>query len=609
MIRSRLMNHHDNNKQCRIGALAVTLGLYFIFSVSGVLYAYTDNITVSVVASGMYGANNICQYLHPLFCLIIKVLNPLLPTADVFTTLMHLVLLLGVYFISYAAIEGILQKPRRDWKVENYIFAAALLMSIGYFVLGLKLFSANYTVQTAAIIAEGIIVLFCARHTGKGRGWIAAGTTLIFAGFLGRIEAGLLFLPFIALELLAELVRSKDWVRCLKKDIQYYLPSLLLVVILLGTKWAFLQAEPFKSDADYNKYRTITEDYPMETYGVSYKDFSEVDRDTYLMVTHWNLTDTDQINTGALQQIAEVGSRNDYQLTKVGLKRTLQEMKRMAVMQDVHVMTLVILAGALTTWLLFAAKDIWLKLEALFSFLGGFVILFYFTFRGRALNRVWQCILIAGLTILVFVLIKARSGQWNWSEAPGDGKIPGEEPVLIAGTKQSFGIPIVFHLLLCMILYFGLGQVLAHSTLHAPISPLTARTGAKDSGYEKTFEDDSLYIWPGWYERIPDCFARQNKLPTQRVIDHNIAAGDWVYGQIYFRDFLQRIGAPNPALALINRPNTYLMEGQEELMLNYLRRHYGEDIEIVYSHRVNGKKAYRLVRHNTNHPQQGNMGE
>ena len=73
--------------------------------------------------------------------------------------------------------------------------------------------------------------------------------------------------------------------------------------------------------------------------------------------------------------------------------------------------------------------------------------------------------------------------------------------------------------------------------------------------------------------------------------------GDWVYEQVYFRDFLQRIGAPNPALALLDRPNTYLMEGYEEMMLNYLQHHYGEDIELVYSHEVNGKKAYRFVRY------------
>ena len=34
---------------CIFGAVLLTFTLYFIFSISGVLYAFTDNITVAVV--------------------------------------------------------------------------------------------------------------------------------------------------------------------------------------------------------------------------------------------------------------------------------------------------------------------------------------------------------------------------------------------------------------------------------------------------------------------------------------------------------------------------------------------------------------------------------
>ena len=66
-----------------VGAMCITGFCYFIFCVTGRLCTYTDNLTISVVTGGMYGENNFCQYLHPLLCLLIKVLNPIFSGADV----------------------------------------------------------------------------------------------------------------------------------------------------------------------------------------------------------------------------------------------------------------------------------------------------------------------------------------------------------------------------------------------------------------------------------------------------------------------------------------------------------------------------------------------
>ncbi len=571
------MNRTLSKKRRVVGALIVTFALYFLFSISGSIFTFTDNMTVGVVTSGMYGDNNMCQYLHPLLCRIIKCLNPILPTADVFATLTHAALLLGLFLISCAVIETAFQKPIKQWNVGDIISCASMALAVAYFSLGLKLFGVNYTVQTSAIIAEGVVALLYAAERQKGTAWVVAGTALIFAGFLGRIEACLLFMPFLALEIFTELVRTKDRRRWLRNSRAYILPSIAVILALLASKAIFLNTEPYRSDAAYNKYRTIAEDYPMEPYGVSYKDFSGVDRSTYNAVLHWVLADTERIDGETLEKIARVGSRNDYKFNTIGLKRTLQEMKRRATTEDVHLMTLLALAALLAIWNVLAVRNIWLKLESVFCVLGGFIILFYFTFRGRAPIRVWQCTLIAGLTVLALITVKGMAEER-------------------ASRTKARVYPSAFLLLVCVVLYFGLGQVMAHSRLHTPTSPLTARTGADDSGYEVTFEDDALYIWPNWYSAIPDYFSRQDKLPTRRVIEHNIALGDWVYGQVYFREFLQGIGAENPARALLERPNTYIMEGLDEVFMRYMREHYGEDIRKKYVGTVNGKKAYRLIR-------------
>ena len=69
-----------------------------------------------------------------------------------------------------------------------------------------------------------------------------------------------------------------------------------------------------------------------------------------------------------------------------------------------------------------------------------------------------------------------------------------------------------------------------------------------------------------------------------------------VYEQVYFRNFLERINAKNPALALLERPNTYLVEGMEEDFLKYMQHHYEEDIELEYVNEIDGHKVYRLIR-------------
>ena len=74
------------------GSLLVTAAFYFVFSITGYLYVYSDNLTIAVVTGGMYSNNNYCQYVHPLTCILIKIVSPLIPSADMFATSVHILL-------------------------------------------------------------------------------------------------------------------------------------------------------------------------------------------------------------------------------------------------------------------------------------------------------------------------------------------------------------------------------------------------------------------------------------------------------------------------------------------------------------------------------------
>lgn len=559
------------NKYSFLGALLITSVCYIVFCFSGLIYEYTDNITVAVVVDGMYGDNNFCQYLHPLLCVIIKWLTPLFPTADVFTSLIHLALLISTGTLSYIAVHSL--KSFKEWQLEDYIRCALLILTVVYPTLGMKLFGVNYTVQTAAIIFAGVIELFYAKEHGGSKIWTVLGTVLVCFGFLVRQEAALLYIPFVALEIVIEFFRSRDKKAYLCDFLRTIFPCIAIVFILLASRAIFYSIEPYATDDRYNRNRTIAEDYWMKGYDRYDLTFEGLDESTYNAVREWVLADTQMLNADTLEKVAEAGNINKYVSTTEGIAAALKAMYRRITQEDLHLLILTVLAIILTLWNCIAVRSVWLKIESACSFLGGFIILFYFTFIGRAPMRVWQCVLFAMLSVMILVMIKDEHGS-----------------------KQTRTIETAFQLLLCVILYFGVGQVMAVSEFHEFQTPLTAMIGADDSVYEKTFSDDALYIWPIWHSTIPDYFSAQNKLPTQRVIDHNIAIGDWVYGQQYFIDFLERIDAENPALALLERQNTYLMEGKNKVFLTYMREHYGDNIYLRYVGKINKKNAYQLIR-------------
>ncbi len=551
-----------------IVAIILPLTCYIFFSFTGKIYGYSDNLMVAVVSAGMYGENNFCQYLHPALCLIIKCLNPIFPTVDIFTTIVHMSILCGAMVLTYIGLKTVADKSSKSWNAYDFIKAGLLLLAVAYCFLGLNLFGENYTVQTAAIIFCGIMALFYGKEKKK---WLViAATILMTIGFMIRLEASLLFVPYISLDVITEHLRATDKRDYFKTMVRTILPGLLIVAVLLISKFAFNSVEPYASDARYNKYRTITEDYWMKGWDGYDPKFEGIDKSTYYAAIDWVLIDTDRLDTDMLEKIAEAGNITSYEKSAEGIGYALQAMYRRIRYSNLHLLLLTIVTLLLMTRNLFFIKSLWLKLETLFSVLGGFLILFYFTFMGRAPLRVWLCVLLATLSILIMAMAREEN----------DNKRP----------------EAAFQLILCFILYFGTGQAIAYIQYHPFQTAFTAKIGSDDSGYDKTLESDSLYIWPHWYDQIPDHFAKQNKLPTQRVMDHNIAMGDWTYGQTYYTDFLERIGVPNPALALLERSDTYFVEGLNDEFLKYMQDHYGEDIQMEYVHDVNGKKAYRLVR-------------
>ena len=657
-------------------SLFFALVCYAGFMFFNPLYISTDNIGVAVVTEGYYGENNFCQYIHPLLCLIIKWLTPLFPTADVFTLLVHIAVICSIALLfdlfAVSAFTGSGQKnlttftdsslylPRvrsrgffRGSGVREISIALTTGMSILLFSSGITVWNANYTIQTAAIVLAGLLILFTSMRQKRSLAWLFAGTLIISFGFMLRIESALLFLPFIALEVLSGFFSAEKnpglssvlpingnedtapvshlsfWTRFSRADRAdrrtdradwtdrtdrgagradstgwidrgagravstnrgagqpgaagyiLFLPAAVIIFLLLATRFAFNLQEPYKTAGRYNAARTAAVDFPMKSWNAEIEaassgHFSKTD---YEAVTNWCFFDTEFMDVDMLESVVNTGRRNDYSITRKGMSELLGEMKWTLLHSSLYMVILIGLSTVLAFRNLICCP--WpRKAETVLSILGVFIILTYFTFRGRAPMRVWESVIFA----MDFVLFMAATDRTEHNKK---------------------NVNTVCFFLMFILLWFSTGQLLAYVEFHKPQPVWVSRIPEEGGPFAITVSEeageDSLFIWPNWHTYLPKYAEETGKLPSRELIRHNIALGDWVYGQPYFTDFLGNINAQNPARALLERPNTYLMgDYASGLVLDYFREHYGAEIDMQAATdigKINNVMTYRFIR-------------
>lgn len=539
--------------------LLIPFLFYLLFIFTNPLYLSSDNMEVAEVVGGMFGDNNFCQFLHPLLCVLIKPLNSLFPATDVFTTLVHL----GIYFtfslFLYLGLESVPAVPISKWTIQDYFIVALIPLSIAFFSAGVVIWNANYNVQTAFFIFSGLLILAISKRREKRKLWYVFGTLLIAFGFMLRIEAALLFLPFIALKIAIEAIEQKRF------SSRHLVPAVLIIALLISSRIVFYNIEPYKSANRYNAVRTDCTDYPMKKWNeLDHPDILKAD---YEAAMYWGLADTDVMTADLLEKAAETGGKTEFSVSD-GLGPIFEEMWRKLTLSNLYMFAMFIMTVLLIVRNVILSGK-WRKIESILAVLGGFIILLYFTVRGRAPLRVWEPVMFAADYVLISVALHSSS------------------------KRQT--IDLLFQLFLCICLWFSAGQVMAHNKWKEPATPLNAKVGADVCGLMDTFDPEGIYIWSDWSRTIPWYFRDIDKLPTREVLEHHIPVGDWTYGQPYFEEFLESIDLENPGKALVESEHLYLMFGGKTFFA-FLQEHYGEDLIMEEAGEVNGKMAYRVVK-------------
>ncbi len=557
--------------------------LMMLFAASHYIYGDTDNFDVAIILHGLYGNNPYCQVCHPVLCFFIYKLSGVFPKVDLVALYIHA----SILFAGVATMHCYFKKAKR---IHGIILI--LVMAV-YFSFCIDVWNANIMLPGAFLAFCGTVNLYAALEWDKTIWRAFLGTLFYLLGGMLRNEMLILFIPFILLYVVMGLISEyleggQNYKAKIKWTLIVFLPFICTYFILSQTSKAYYSTEEYQKASAYSAFRSACEDYPMKDWEDVKDTIDNVTQLEYQAAVTWVLADTDVMSTDLLGRCADAGSETRHDVSqKSGVGDCLREMVGVIKGNENSLLSLFFLMICMIAAALLKAKTSYFRLAAIFAPIGGFIVIFRYTMLGRAPYRVWVAVILAILAVLTMLPEK----------------------------EENMEVPEILKTLASIALVLSLIFTLKGITFAKPYNVFTGRTGQDEELFKVTYEDNTLYVWGGYstqeledgsiaiensidgWHNIGKYFIRQGKLPSQDFIDHNIPAGDWCYGMPYFNDQLKKIGAENPAKAMLTRPNTYLANGDDnsffvDFFLDFMREHYGDN--IYYNITETG--AYQLVQ-------------
>ena len=523
-------------------SLAVAVGCFAASLLFSKLYQGSDNYSISIVVNGLLDDGGECQFLHPLMDRFLHALSVLLPGADAFMLVGHLLVFLEIFWLT-----DLLLREKRDPLLTAAIVLLLLLAS-----LELQLFNCNFTIQAASFAAAGLISLSRAqRQEGAWKEGVV-GALFFAAGFMWRRQGALLAAPYILLETAANILPAADRRRALKKCCMMLLPCLVLTAVLALSDVAMTSDEAHREARAYNESRARISDFPTLPWKkVEDRANGELTEADYYASQWWILFDTERMNTGLFRKISEIGSTRAFPFTLRGAWAAAADARTTALQNREILRTAILLAVLAAAGLLALPRR--QRAEILLICMGTLVILLYFIMLGHAMQHLWQSVLFIPIGHTLCIMAQ-------------DTAPPGKRPRVFAGM-----------ILLCALL--GLFTAMPRLEPIEPQLALNARRNVDESAFSALVESDAVYVWHKMESRALGEHFEAGKLPSKQLLSHIVSAGDWTYGQIYFKTHLERLGIPNPAAALLERDDVFLVSHDPVLLFAILEERAGGPIE------------------------------
>ena len=523
------------------------------------LYEDVDNYSVSMVTMGLFGGNG-CQYTHVALNLLLGGLSRVLPAADAFALLGRALVFLCFYLLLTMASDG-----------EGMIRFLSCALFCLFFSISLPLFTANYGIQAVFFAGTGWLALSRGIRGGR-RSLSACGFLLLLTGMLWRLSVAAVLLPYILLDLAFRLPGSSGAER--RRAVRGLLPVCLAALLLAGCQALYERSPAARDGFAYDRARILLEDYPTKEWDEIEETgeelgFTELDYD---MARLWFLADTERMDAAFLTRMGEAGKTVQYGLNPEGLSGAANELVHF--FEDERKENYAWVAGMLLLVFLTALTGAPARysVQAVLAAAGSLAVILFFLMIGRAPLRLLHMVFTAETLSLSGILVRAE-------EAGKTG-------------RRGFTAFRAGRLALCLLLLFSAGYTLRKDGIRAPQTAFLAR--AERDGEE---EETDFTLWEDWHAGVAHALMDEGRLPSARTLSRNLPAGDWAYGQLYFTEYLNRIGKGNPARFLLQNDGAYFATNDGEFlreMLSYLAEKTGKRVVAAPSGEKNGIARYAL---------------
>ena len=534
------------------------VGLALVITLLCKPYNDIDDYYLSMIGNGLFSSDNYCIFIHPLFTSAICYLHQCFPAIDFY--------LLFIRFFYLFAI-GILANRLYTLKISR----RHSLICIGL-IIPLSFVNQNYTIFTAFLISCGLFLTFT-HESNYGKADFVCSLLIVAFGCLLRRNVILLSLPFWACESLFNIkIRQKR--KSPTNSLHKYHKEVALAFIILSLLFTSLLVEVTNPNnfygAQYNQARTATYDYPMlvwnnveqhNTIGLTKNDYNSLIQDGLY-------GDTDTINIGYLENIVKLGS-NQFDFSHSGLHNSIKRIIRSS-FSEVFFFPVLFVCLLLYFFVMLNHIPILDKIKCSLIILGAITICFFFAFKGRLPGRVTISIMI--LCSFPFLCSIERNKfilQKNSS------------------TKRRktlcFATAIAILSCACCLLQIADHFILLHRQQQTDL----VFTSNENDLYSPNKDD--VFVWNTLhhYQEAAIASTERGLLPTEEQMQHHIDYNFWGYGQPYMKDYLERLGVPNPIKALLERPHTYLVAYDQTYVETYLQEHYDKQTKAIQIGTIN----------------------
>ena len=341
--------------------------------------------------------------------------------------------------------------------------------------------------------------------------------------------------------------------------------GVLLLSVFGVDRWdsSKYRSAEWKEYQEFNQLRSELLDYGFPDYDSNQEIYEElgISREAYELYKSWNFNDTEKFDTEVMKKLVDLKQKRPLTIRTVTafLRRFPSDLLRMPMFYFFAVFAVL--------WLLCGKKDVFSVISVLAECLLLVAVYFYLYYQGRYMvNRVDVALWFSVCLVMLWIF---SSGE-----------------VRYMNTKVS--------VLLCMICVV-LGQFMMYkdwrlATSSIPEARVSQRAVLETIGTDK----EHVYLAKSGMLSEIVCYGPFDRMP-ENLLDNVYWFGGWECRTPGYTGAMEAHGIINPYRDVVNNENIYLVDGNIDLTLKYIRQYYAENAEAVFVKTIGNVDVYQIT--------------